>query len=892
MGCGSSRTSQTTATTSRALIKHRFDSGRPSYFEVLGAAARAIYAESGARDLSVDELNNLEIDLVFFDQDGDPILIFDEASWLLALDDAKAMASRAATSRDLARKAPASPQRSRPPTLVLEVRFSSKRRRSKRLTRLGSGRSRAGRSSPAPALSPVLEAKSNTHATSKSGEDSSPSSGFLPSAALPPRPPGRAHGLGSSSSSVGIILPVPSSNGPVVPVEMTSTYSMASGESRAVEIDEPSTPSQTSPPTAAVAPRPTTFGDRTGVEGGDLSFVHITKHISSPEVSSACDEVVLASASECRTPTTPLPERSPRMRPSPRTLVRGTRASPRMTAATGVMGSRPLDLGEKSAELSQSLAARTVAAAGGLTEPQLVFDDDEKDLFDSFDSSSSSSRNSSSSSSHGSGRNSPVVAGTSELEVIFDDDENALFASINSDSTSSSGSGSGSGSRSGSEAGEPLSDERPEPQTSPVPEPDLVFDGEVAEAEAVAAKDGAIRWKRGRLLGMGAFGKVYIGIDLDRHQPMAVKVVEFVPPPHPRGEKADGELPATMLREMTEAEREIELLKSLRHDNIVRYIGASKVVDSAGTHALHIFLEFVGCGSLATLLAHHRNADGSAGLDEATSRAYMYQILEGLLHLHDHKVIHRDIKAGNVLISKQPSFPALHTMKIADFGASTTFSTVAPVHGHTLAGTPNFMAPEVIRQEGHSLKADIWSVGCLVIEMLTGLPPWPKSEPMAVLFSVAQHKRTPPLPNGISAALGDFLARCFAHNPAQRPSAAALLRHAWFDGIAQLPADSLDATVVAAIDIDDIAAEIDELMAASHAARPNAKVSFSFASHAKASTRINAHDEKPLSATKSLAERYAELLASGDDDALAEFEAEMEASAAPTRTASGRLRRD
>ena len=154
------------------------------------------------------------------------------------------------------------------------------------------------------------------------------------------------------------------------------------------------------------------------------------------------------------------------------------------------------------------------------------------------------------------------------------------------------------------------------------------------------------------------------------------------------------------------------ILQRLDHPNIVRYLGTERTAEH-----LDIFLEFVPGGSLACLLAKF------GAFHEGVIRMYTRQLLLGLHYLHQHRHMHRDIKGANILLDHHG------TVKLADFGASKKIESLVTLHGEASAhyksvkGTPFWMAPEVIRQEGHGRPADIWSIGCTVIEMATARPP-------------------------------------------------------------------------------------------------------------------------------------------------------------------------
>jgi hypothetical protein len=146
----------------------------------------------------------------------------------------------------------------------------------------------------------------------------------------------------------------------------------------------------------------------------------------------------------------------------------------------------------------------------------------------------------------------------------------------------------------------------------------------------------------------------------------------------------------------------------------------------------------------------------------------MSQALQGLLYLHEQGVIHRDIKGANILTTKEG------LVKLADFGVATK-SNLAE---YSVVGTPYWMAPEVIELSGATTASDIWSLGCTAIELLDGKPPYHKLQPMPALFRIVNDDH-PPLPEGASPAVRDFLMQCFQKDPNLRVSAKKLLKHPW-----------------------------------------------------------------------------------------------------------------
>ncbi|XP_052193593.1 mitogen-activated protein kinase kinase kinase NPK1-like [Diospyros lotus] len=262
-----------------------------------------------------------------------------------------------------------------------------------------------------------------------------------------------------------------------------------------------------------------------------------------------------------------------------------------------------------------------------------------------------------------------------------------------------------------------------------------------------------IRWRKGELIGCGAFGQVYMGMNLDSGELLAVKQVLIA---------ANGASKEKAQAHVREIEEEVKLLKNLSHPNIVRYLGTVTEEET-----LNILLEFVPGGSISSLLGKF------GSFPEAVIRTYTKQLLLGLDYLHNNGIIHRDIKGANILVDNKGC------IKLADFGASKQVVKLATVSGaKSMKGTPYWMAPEVIRQTGHSFSADIWSVGCTMIEMATGKPPWSEQyQEVAALFYVGTTKSHPPIPEHISDEAKDFLLKCLQKEPELRPTASELLQH-------------------------------------------------------------------------------------------------------------------
>lgn len=303
-----------------------------------------------------------------------------------------------------------------------------------------------------------------------------------------------------------------------------------------------------------------------------------------------------------------------------------------------------------------------------------------------------------------------------------------------------------------------------------------------------SATNVTLRWQQGQFIGGGTFGSVYAAINLDSNYLMAVKEIRL----------QDPQLIPTIAQQIRD---EMGVLEVLDHPNIVSYHGIEVHRDK-----VYIFMEYCSGGSLAALLEHGRIED------ETVIMVYALQLLEGLAYLHQSGIVHRDIKPENILLDHNG------VIKYVDFGAAKIIArqgkTVAPLDafanaGHkealvpkepphqrknqkTMTGTPMYMSPEVIRGDSSQLVSrqgcvDIWSLGCVILEMATGRRPWSSLDnEWAIMYNIAQGNQPQmPTPDQLSDLGIDFLRRCFERDPLRRPTAAELLQHEWIVSIRQ-----------------------------------------------------------------------------------------------------------
>ncbi|KAK4817732.1 hypothetical protein QYF61_026532 [Mycteria americana] len=268
-----------------------------------------------------------------------------------------------------------------------------------------------------------------------------------------------------------------------------------------------------------------------------------------------------------------------------------------------------------------------------------------------------------------------------------------------------------------------------------------------------------ITWTRGEVLGKGAYGTVYCGLT-SQGQLIAVKQVVL-----------DTSDQLTTEKEYQKFHEEVDLLKTLKHVNIVTYLGTC-----LEDNILSIFMEFVPGGSISSIISRF------GPLPEIVLCKYTKQILQGVAYLHDNCVVHRDIKGNNVMLMPNG------IVKLIDFGCARRLAWVSLSGTHSemlksVHGTPYWMAPEVINESGYGRKSDIWSVGCTVFEMATGKPPLASMDRIAAMFYIGAHRGLmPSLPDRFSSTAVDFVHACLTRDQRERPSALQLLDHPFVKG--------------------------------------------------------------------------------------------------------------
>ncbi|GKT13751.1 Serine/threonine-protein kinase 3 [Aduncisulcus paluster] len=250
-------------------------------------------------------------------------------------------------------------------------------------------------------------------------------------------------------------------------------------------------------------------------------------------------------------------------------------------------------------------------------------------------------------------------------------------------------------------------------------------------------------------IGEGSYGKVYQARIKSTGAIIAVKSIPL--------ERDDN---------LWEIDQEVQFLEKCEHENVIKFYGRLTVRETAVPECW-LITEFCGAGAVSDVMVTAERV-----LSEREVAYVMRESLKGLDYLHKKHIIHRDIKGNNILLTMDGE------LKLCDFGVS---GAVAKTMGKrfTMIGTPYWMAPEVINETGHTIMADIWSMGIVAIELAQGCPPYSNKSPSVALMKIGTLKRPPTFnsPGKHSEIFRDFVSKCLKLDPKERLRCGDLLKH-------------------------------------------------------------------------------------------------------------------
>ncbi|XP_072601055.1 nik-related protein kinase isoform X2 [Vulpes vulpes] len=288
-----------------------------------------------------------------------------------------------------------------------------------------------------------------------------------------------------------------------------------------------------------------------------------------------------------------------------------------------------------------------------------------------------------------------------------------------------------------------------------------------------------------KTIGLGTYGRIYLGLHEKTGAFTAVKVMNARKTPLPeigkrvRVNKYQKSVGWRYSDEEEDLRTELNLLKKYSfHKNIVSFYGAFFKLSPPGQrHQLWMVMELCAAGSVTDVVRMTRNQS----LKEDWIAYICREILQGLAHLHAHRVIHRDIKGQNVLLTHNAE------VKLVDFGVS---AQVSRTNGrrNSFIGTPYWMAPEVIDcdedpRRSYDYRSDVWSVGITAIEMAEGAPPLCNLQPLEALFVILRESAPKVKSSGWSRKFHNFMEKCMIKNFLFRPTSANMLHHPFVQNI-------------------------------------------------------------------------------------------------------------
>eukprot|EP00826_Nyctotherus_ovalis_P048703 TRINITY_DN5763_c0_g1_i1.p1 TRINITY_DN5763_c0_g1~~TRINITY_DN5763_c0_g1_i1.p1 ORF type:complete len:658 (+),score=162.97 TRINITY_DN5763_c0_g1_i1:176-2149(+) len=276
-------------------------------------------------------------------------------------------------------------------------------------------------------------------------------------------------------------------------------------------------------------------------------------------------------------------------------------------------------------------------------------------------------------------------------------------------------------------------------------EGDIIEERRSAEGEVTVVR----RYQKGPFLGKGGFAKCYEVKDCDTGKTLAAKVID--------------KTTLNKNRARQKLMSEIRIHKAMGHSSVVHFERYFEDQQRA-----YILLELCPNQSLKELVKRRKR------LHELEAQCYMHQLVSGVKYIHSQKVIHRDLKLGNLFIGRGME------LKIGDFGLAAKLDFVGE-RRRTVCGTPNYIAPEVLSSKltGHSFEADVWSIGVILYAMLVGKPPFETKEVKATYKRIRVNDYTIPAEAKLSPEAKSLITDILVTNPSLRPSLDSIMEHSF-----------------------------------------------------------------------------------------------------------------
>ncbi|TEB14477.1 protein kinase [Perkinsus sp. BL_2016] len=280
----------------------------------------------------------------------------------------------------------------------------------------------------------------------------------------------------------------------------------------------------------------------------------------------------------------------------------------------------------------------------------------------------------------------------------------------------------------------------------------------IVDPRPIAGRPSGRRYLRGKILGKGGFAKCYEATDLDTRELWAVKIVAK----------------ASLVKQRAKVKllSEIAIHKTLFHEKVVRYVNHFDDADF-----VYIIMELCPNQTLNDLLKKKRR------FTEPETLFYIYELVQGLMYLRKERVIHRDLKLGNLFLGADME------LKIGDFGLAAKLE-YEDERRTTICGTPNYIAPEILdnHHKGHSFQVDVWSLGVVMFTMLVGKPPFEDVDVKSTYQRIRDNAYAFPETLFISSSAKSLIQSILRHDPKSRPTIGEILRHPWFSSNQSPPA--------------------------------------------------------------------------------------------------------